>query len=230
MTVLPWRLRAFISNRWPLAYHIVANFATKRRSQSYWDARLAESWEQRNWPGKNVLIARLTHPDDRILDIACGNGGILRHLKSCGYRNLEGLEISKYAIERLRAEGLTMHHGNVPTLSLPDAAYDVVIASQVLEHIIRRQHFAREIARVLRPQGIGFFFVPNDCLGPIDEPEHVAKYTATTLQKFLSKHFEVLSIEVIKDPNYPMTILFGQVRNREQHCMRLGNGCRVPSS
>ena len=214
MNILPWRVRAFISNHAPLAYHLIANLGTPRRSEDYWNARLAESWDQRNWPGKDALIERLTSPEHRILDIACGNGGILKHLKSRGYRNLEGLEISEYAVNRLRGEGLTMHQGRLPRLPLPDTTYDVAVASQVLEHIIRRDVFAQEIARVLKPDGQAMIFVPNDCLGPIDEPEHVIKYTEATLCRFLARHFTVKGIEIIRDPNYPMTILFAHVLNR----------------
>jgi len=214
MNILPWRVKAFASNHLPLAYHLLANLHTRRRSAEYWDTRLAESWDQRHWPAKNALIARLTSPGDHILDIACGNGGILKHLQSLGYRRLEGLEISGYAVERLRAEGLTMHRGSVPTLPLPDAEYDVVIASQVLEHVIRRHHFAREIARILKDGGRAFIFVPNDCLGPIDEPEHVAKYNAKSLHRFLARHFAVESVDVIRDPNFAMTVLFGRVTKR----------------
>ena len=214
MQFLPWRVRAFASNRMPLVYHLLVNIGTLRRSTKYWDTRLAESWDVRHWPAKNALIARLTSPDDRILDIACGNGGILKHLASCGYSRLEGLEISRYAVERLRSEGLTMHLGSIPVLPLPDATYDVVIASQVLEHIIRRNRFASEISRVLRVGGRAFIFVPNDCLGPIDEPEHVAIYTAKSLRAFLDRHFAVESIQVIRDPNFSMSVLFACVRKR----------------
>ena len=212
MNVLPWRVRALISNHFPLLYYFAANMLKRRMSETYWDQRLAETWHQRSWPTKNELIAKLTSPDQVILDIACGNGSILRDLKAHGYQHLQGLEMSRYAVTRLRAEGFTMHHGSVPLMALPDAAFDVVIASQVLEHVIRRHSFAREMARVLKPGGRAFIFVPNDCLGPIDEPEHVIKYTAVSLRKFLEKHFDVVSLGVIKDTNYPMTILFGHMR------------------
>jgi len=84
----------------------------------------------------------------------------------------------------------------------------------VLEHIIRRNFFAREIARVLKPDGQAMIFVPNDCLGPIDEPEHVIKYTEPTLRRFLARSFTVGNIEIIRDPNYPVTILFAHVRKK----------------
>ena len=82
-----------------------------------------------------------------------------------------------------------MFEGKVPTLPVPDAAFDIVIASQILEHVIRRGLFATEIHRVLSPGGRAFVFVPDDCLGPIDEPEHVIKYTNATLSAFLGKIF-----------------------------------------
>lgn len=212
MNLLPWRIRKVLSDAFPLIYHCAANLFRRGQSQAYWDERLAETWHQRTWPTKNEIIARLTNPNQVILDIACGNGSVLRDLKNRGYHNLHGLEISKYAVARLSAEGFLMHHGRVPRLDLADHTYDSVIASQVLEHVVRRNRFAREIARILRPGGSAFIFVPNNCLGPIDEPEHVIKYDEASFRRFLQRHFEIVSIEVIKDANYEMSILFGHVR------------------
>ncbi len=151
--ILPWRLKAAISERFPLGYHLAVNLFRRGHSEAYWDNRLAETWHQRTWPTKNETIAGLTNPEQVILDIACGNGSILRDLKSRGYKHLHGLEISRYAVRRLTEEGIAMHHGSIPDLPLPDGFCDVVIASQVLEHVIRRNRFAREIVRVLKPRG-----------------------------------------------------------------------------
>jgi 2-polyprenyl-3-methyl-5-hydroxy-6-metoxy-1,4-benzoquinol methylase len=97
---------------------------------------------------------------------------------------------------------------------MADSTFDVVIASQVLEHVIRRRRFVEEIDRVLKPGGRAFIFVPDDCLGPIDEPEHVIKYTADTLRRFLSGTFDIDSIESMHDENFEMGILFAQLRKR----------------
>lgn len=214
MNIIPWRVKAAVSNRFPLFYHLTANLLRKRREEHYWDQRLEQTWHRRTWPTKNTIVAQRTCQDAAILDIACGNGSILRDLKARGFTNLSGLEISNYAIKRLREEGFSMFHGELPRLPNPDSSFDTVIASQVLEHIIRRDLFAAEVARVLKPGGQAFIFVPNDCLGPIDEPEHVIKYNEDSFGVFLKKHFDILSIEVIKDDNYSMSILLGQVQKR----------------
>ena len=210
--LLPWRVRKVISDRLPLLYHLVTNTGTAGNSAEYWDQRLEETWDAREWPTKTSRIRALTRPGHAIVDIGCGNGSILRQLAGHGYRDLSGVEVSDYAVERLRASGINMWRGSIPKLPIPDARFDVVIASQVLEHVIQRRRFVREISRILKPDGRAFIFVPDDCLGPIDECEHVIKYTKDSLGRFLAPTFDIDSIESMRDENFAMSLLFAQVR------------------
>ncbi|MDP1652031.1 MAG: class I SAM-dependent methyltransferase [Rhodocyclaceae bacterium] len=214
--MIPWRVKNFLSTHFPLAYHFAVNLGLKGNSQEHWDQMLAASWNDasRAWPTKNELILGKTDPSMKILDVACGTGGILRALHDKGYRNLHALEISQYAVDRLNAEGIFGKQGSLPKIDFPDAGFDVVIASQVLEHVIRRHTFVKEIHRVLRPGGRAFIFVPDQCLGPIDEPEHVIVYSRDKLAAFLGKYFAVDSIDSIKDANHRMPILFAEVSKR----------------
>ncbi len=218
MTFIPWRLKNFISEHFPLLYHLLRNAGAPANSVEHWDAALALSWDDpiRHWPGKNALIASLVPADAAVLDVGCGNGSVLRYLQSQGFTELHGLEISRYAIRRLNICGIKMHNGVLPSIPLPDASFDAVIASQVLEHIIRRRRFMTEIRRVLKPGGRAFIFVPDNCLGPIDEKEHVIRYNIDSLRKFVSKYFLLINIESIRDPNHPMPILFAHVQRQSE--------------
>ena len=80
----------------------------------------------------------------------------------------------------------------------PDTSYDVVMASRVLEHVIRRR-FLKEIRRVLRRGGRAFIFVADDCLGPIAEPEHVFKYNGRSLRALVEDYFTVVSLVSMRD-------------------------------
>lgn len=177
----------------------------------YWDRNLSEWWDNdvRRWPTKARIITERCDRASALIDIACGNGSILRDLRARGFQNLSGLEISNYAVERLREEGFAMVHGVLPRIPVPDQGFDAVIASQVLEHIIRKDTFATEISRIMTPGEQAIIFVPNDCLGPIDEPEHVIKYNSSTFEAFLKRHFDQVSVEVIKDANFVMPVLLG---------------------
>lgn len=213
MAYVPWRLKNFLSEHFPLLYHVAVNLGETGNSPEHWDRRLAETWADpiRYWPTKNDLVASLTRPTDVILDIGCGNGSILRSLKGRGYLHLHGLDISDYAVRHLSTEGIRMHAGVLPSVPLADASCDVVIASQVLEHVIRRHRLLRNIRRVLKPGGRALVFVPDDCLGPIDEPEHVIKYNERSLRKLLEKHFAVVELNSMRDANHPMSLLFAHV-------------------
>lgn len=214
MRVVPWRVKSFVSTHFPLLYHVLANLGTRGNSVEHWDARLASTWDspKRAWPAKSALLGSLIGQGAVVLDVGCGDGSILRDLQRQGFRNLHGLEISRYAIERLESCGITMHYGILPRIPLDNGVFDAVIASQVLEHIIRRTAFVREIRRILKPRGEAFFFVPDNCLPPIDEKEHVICYNAESLRKFLGKYFGIMSIQSMRDPNHDMRILFAHVR------------------
>jgi SAM-dependent methyltransferase len=222
---IPWRVKAFVSDKFPLFYHFASHIGKRGNSPDFWDRWLAETWndERRVWPTKNKLIETMTSRSERILDVACGNGSILRYLLKAGYNDLHGLELSRYAVETLSREGISMHLGNLPVISLPDAELDVVIASQILEHIVRRRKFVREIHRVLRPGGRAFIFVPDDCLGPIDEDNHVIKYNQYSLKTFLQRYFEVIQIESVRDVNHGTPVLFALVQKVEGARQGAGN-------
>lgn len=212
--MIPWRVKNFLSTHFPLAYHLAVNAGLNGNSEAHWDAMLAESWDDpsRAWPTKVETLRARTLPTDRILDVACGTGSILRALLTAGYRDLHALELSGYAVRRLREAGIEARQGKLPRIDYPDGTFDAVIASQVLEHIIRRGTFARELARVLKPGGRGFIFVPDRCLPPIDTPEHVIVYDPASLAHFLGKHFRTVRVEQMRDANHGMSILFAEVR------------------
>lgn len=213
--MIPWRIKNFLSEHFPLGYHLIADIRSRQRSQAYWDEAFDISWRagSREWPTKHQLILSLTNKTDCILDVGCGTGAMLRYLARNGYTNLEGLEISARAVEVLSKFGITMHHAELPSLPLAGHKYDVVVASQVLEHIIRRRKFLRQLCRILKPAGALILFVPDNCLGPIDEPSHVIKFNKDSLARELAPHFHSVFVKSMKDENFDIPILFAYAHN-----------------
>jgi SAM-dependent methyltransferase len=104
-------------------------------------------------------------PGDRILDLGCGGGrhafeaarrgavvtavdldlGELKAVRDTTYAMVEAGEIPEGRISPANGDALR--------LPFPDATFDRIIASEVMEHIPDDHAAAKELARVLRPGG-----------------------------------------------------------------------------
>ena len=74
-------------------------------------------------------------------------------MKKKGFAHLWGYEQADYALKRLRQEGVETVKGMLPRLEFEDGSFQGIIASEVLEHMLRRRFFLKEIRRVLTPDG-----------------------------------------------------------------------------
>lgn len=117
---------------------------------------------------KAIKIARLIgasvgQPPRRMLEIGTGSGGIAHYFGTAGAM---GWEVEAIDVEdvRLVTEGFRFTRVDDVALPFADASFDVVVSNHVIEHVgdARQQawHLA-ELARVLRPDGIGYLAVPS---------------------------------------------------------------------
>jgi len=108
------------------------------------------------------LIRQLKLPTTAaILEIGCSGGPLMQRLRQQGYADVTGIDVSEPAIELARARGVP--HVSVmdgANLEFTDARFDLVIASDVLEHIEDEGRALREWTRVLRAGGQLLVFVP----------------------------------------------------------------------
>ena len=106
----------------------------------------------------DALAADLPRPGARILEIGAGTGG--RPPSSRGPATPSRRSRSRnlnYAQERLFP--LTDYDGR--QIPFPDASFDVVFSSNVLEHVPDLPQIHREIRRVLRPDGFCLHVLPT---------------------------------------------------------------------
>jgi len=97
---------------------------------------------------------------NRLLEIGFGSGAMLRAAARAGWI-AEGVEISQTATEHARGQGFKVSCGDLSEAEYPSNHFDVVIASELLEHVSDPLRIATETARILRPGGLLWATTPN---------------------------------------------------------------------
>jgi SAM-dependent methyltransferase len=109
-------------------------------------------------------ILRETHVPLRILDVGCGDGTCTRLTADLAVgHSVIGLDWAAAPLAKARNRGLTLVRGSLGGSGLPFAAesVDVVILSEVIEHLVDTDAALAELRRVLRPGGHLILSTPN---------------------------------------------------------------------
>ena len=114
---------------------------------------------------RNIITQQLINlnisSSAKILEIGCSGGALLNQLKSLGYTDLHGIDISKSAIELSIQRGVAnTHEMDAIDLNFDSSYFDVVIASDILEHIEDDSKALEEWKRVLKDKGCLILYVP----------------------------------------------------------------------
>ena len=94
----------------------------------------------------------------RVLDLGCG-GGLLAEPLACAGAEVTGVDVCEAALRianrHAQENGLCVEYARAAAESLPlaGAAFDVVVAFDVLEHVVDLPTAIQEVARVLKPGG-----------------------------------------------------------------------------
>ena len=149
------------------------------------------------------------------IDVGCGNG---RHLKSLGFQlsnaKIIGIDQSVQEINKLQSEfsehicknqnSYKFIMGDVRNIQIKDNSQDLVICSEVLEHVPNFKDVLKECYRILRPGAVMLISVPSYF------PESLCwKYSKKYMQTpgghirifkkaFLEECFKELNLKVFK--------------------------------
>ncbi len=109
------------------------------------------------------LVRGVGHPGERVLEIGCGEGGNLHHLRarSPGLR-LFGVDFSPAKVAFARnATGAHTAAADATRLPFADCSFDAVLIRDLLHHLPNRLHAMKEARRVLKPGGRLTLVEPN---------------------------------------------------------------------
>lgn len=118
-----------------------------------------------NTPARRLPRLLSLKPEDKLLDIGCGYGGLLIYLNHrVGFTQvMEGLDCSSLMVERAREEfrsrglesNVNIRQGLATRLPYSDATFDVIVSTYVIKHLSDELlgRMLSEVRRVLKPGG-----------------------------------------------------------------------------
>lgn len=142
-----------------------------------------------------ALEALRRTPTRRVLDLGCGYGEMLSMLPPG--LELVGAEINPLALAeaRRRNPGALIVQADAAALPFAPASFDLVICSEVLEHVDDPQALAEALHRIIRPGGHICLSVPNETITtigrfvlgkrPCKSPAHKTAFTPALLARTL---------------------------------------------
>src|SRR5687767_2775171 len=96
----------------------------------------------------------------RLLDIGFGSAIMMRVAQAKGWQ-VSGVEVSKTAVEYAEKCGFEVFHGELKEAKYPDGFFDVITASEIIEHCPQPEILLDEVIRILRPGGLFWATTPS---------------------------------------------------------------------
>ena len=170
--------------------------------------------------------------DARILDVGCGDGFHLKLLRQYGKKSweLEGIDIDKRAIEMAEKSGLSVHHGSIESIALPQNRFDLALMIQTIEHVEKPAEVLMAVRNFLKPGGrlvivtdntdsLDFRFFKKSYWGGYHFPRHWNLFNRNSLKKLAEKNdFEVASLGTQYSPvNWVYSIHNWLVAKKARH-------------
>lgn len=147
-------------------------------------------WFRGRWAVIEALLARTELPTrPRILDAGCGTGGNLQRFTDLGAA--VGIDPSADAVRLCKERGLeSVQQAGLESLPFGDGEFDLVAATDVVEHVAAEQQALRELWRVTAEGGAMLLTVPAYMWLWSEEDEnlhHQRRYTKARLRQAVER-------------------------------------------
>jgi O-antigen biosynthesis protein len=141
-----------------------------------------------------ALARHLAHGLD-VLDIASGEGYGSQLLAQVA-NTVIGVDVDPAAVQhaqtKYRRDNLSYRVGDAARIPVDEAAIDLAVSFETIEHIADQPAFLRELVRVLRPDGVAILSTPNVQNFGHDGPQnpfHVHELQLEEFRTLLTLHF-----------------------------------------
>ena len=132
----------------------------------------------------------------KVLDVGCGEGAIGNPIEKMG-NYVVSVELPMIAAIAHKCGVPSVVAGDAEHLTFASNSFDVVIASEVLEHLWNPHNFFDEADRVLKADGYLLIETPEG-KGSLLYDDHKNYFTVDLVKQVLGKRFTLYEVERLK--------------------------------
>ena len=95
-------------------------------------------------------ISKIIENNKRVLDVGCGDGTLMEHLKDKQKNDVRGLEPQKNLVQKCIAKGLPVIEGDAEKelVQFPKKSFDYVVLSQTLQAFFKPEEVLEQLLRI----------------------------------------------------------------------------------
>jgi SAM-dependent methyltransferase len=192
--------------------------------EELWQA-LPDELEPPDFELRRAFLLRELRPGARVLDVGCGEGEFAAEAAQAGAQ-VVGVDVAQTAVDRARRRHPGLDFQVVPidgALPFEDCAFELVWASEVIEHVGDTARWLSEVRRVIAPGGLLLVTTPSHgrlrlLVGGIErfsEPlgDHLHLYTRRSLARTLTEFgFGEVDVRAVGGPPLMRRMLLARAR------------------
>lgn len=192
---------------------------------------LQQAWHTGKLRIIRTIINQYSHPN-KILDVGCASGWFLHELSKQYHKTkCFGIDVYGQAISygKKRYPSLVLKKADAHSLPFPDKSFDVIVCTEVLEHVENPEKVIHEIKRILTDDGLAIiemdtgnllfrvvWFWWTNIRNGVWKDSHIHVFTTQKLEKMIKR--AGFSIQQKYIFNWTMGVAFGiQKKSKLRH-------------
>jgi len=137
----------------------------------------------------------------QVLDVGCGEGSISQQISEMG-NYVTSVDFPTITALAHKHKALSVVAGDAEQLSFTSDSFDLVLASEVIEHLWNPYNFFNEASRVLKDAGHLIIEVPEG-KESLRWDAHKNYFTVESLKQTLSGKFTVCEVKLFQPTGFP---------------------------
>lgn len=174
------------------------------------------------WWGEHIhrynVVLNNIKGNEKILDIACGNGFGSKMLAIKSKGQVVGGDLSNDAIdncsEKWKRKNLQFIQMDGTEIPFMDKEFDIVVSFETIEHTTKFNELIKEFNRVVKPNGIIYISTPNKLInspkGIVINPFHTQEWYYDELKTIIGNHFKNFEFYAQKYTRYKKGFSFAK--------------------